>query len=192
MHDPDHQITVFFDTADGAVVCCSGELDLGNVGRLREAIDAALEAASCWIDLREVTFLDSSAIHLLLRAQRTALRHSTCLLIAPTSPDTARAVGSGSGSTLFTWPGIASAAWSARAPTGTASAARRPSSWPPTVASSSSSEALPEGGYRVFGLFGDAAQKASVTGADGSTQAVALSGSGAGLWSSRALRHRSR
>ncbi len=65
MHDEeDQQITVFDDAGAGKTVRCSGEIDLDNAPQLHAAIDTALETAvTCWIDLREVTFMDSSAVH---------------------------------------------------------------------------------------------------------------------------------
>ncbi len=77
------RITVVMD-GDEVCIRCSGEIDLVAAPRLRTAVDVALElGTSCWIDLRNVDFIDSSGIHQLLYAQRQAVIRSACLLIAP-------------------------------------------------------------------------------------------------------------
>ena len=50
------------------VVAAAGEIDLGSVSALSAAIEAAMSdgARELWIDLSEVTFLDSTGVHALL------------------------------------------------------------------------------------------------------------------------------
>lgn len=57
------------------VLAVGGEIDLGSVAVLAEAIDAALAggAAELWIDLTPTLFMDSSGLHLLLTT-RTRVR----------------------------------------------------------------------------------------------------------------------
>ena len=54
----------------GAVLRCSGEIDLSNVDFLRQALDSSihLRVPEVEVDLREVTFLDSSGIEVLVAA----------------------------------------------------------------------------------------------------------------------------
>ncbi len=85
MEDAPQQIIVHLEADSGALVRCRGEIDLVHAPLLREAIDTALRLdATCWIDLRMVTFLDLSVVHELLRAHRAAMRLGCRLLIAPT------------------------------------------------------------------------------------------------------------
>lgn len=100
---------------------------------------------------------------------------------AGVSPDTARAVGSGAGSTVFALAGANQRCLVRSDADGYGIGCTTAKQLAADGGQQLISEALPEGGYRVSGLFGDGAQKASVTGADGSTQSVALSGSGAGV-----------
>jgi anti-sigma B factor antagonist len=53
------------------VLAVEGEIDLGSVPALAEAVDAALArgAIELWIDLTDTTFIDSSGLHLLIEAQ---------------------------------------------------------------------------------------------------------------------------
>jgi anti-sigma B factor antagonist len=68
------QIQVGEDTGGVAVLALSGELDILRTPRLRVAINEALRArpAALVIDLCEVSFVDSTALALLLNAQRRA------------------------------------------------------------------------------------------------------------------------
>lgn len=52
-----------------AVIALEGELDLAVVALARRELDAAREATLLVIDLRGLTFLDSSGIHMLLEAE---------------------------------------------------------------------------------------------------------------------------
>src|SRR5690349_18357503 len=55
-----------------AVLLCSGEIDLTNVGRLRSALAGAIQTGlpQIEVDLRAVSFFDSTALDALLEAHR--------------------------------------------------------------------------------------------------------------------------
>jgi anti-sigma B factor antagonist len=55
-------------------ISVTGELDLSNVARLDEALGNALSGTtkSCLLDLSEITFMDSSVIHTLIRWSKEA------------------------------------------------------------------------------------------------------------------------
>jgi anti-anti-sigma factor len=54
---------------DARLIRAAGEIDLGSVAALRRELDAArVEAVTVLLDLSGVTFIDSSGLHLLLRA----------------------------------------------------------------------------------------------------------------------------
>ena len=78
----------------GAVrICPVGELDMATIGRLRGHLDEALGAGSghVTLDLRETTFLDSSALHLAVEAHERATRDGTGFAIIPAPPIVQRA-----------------------------------------------------------------------------------------------------
>jgi stage II sporulation protein AA (anti-sigma F factor antagonist) len=56
----------------GAVLECVGEIDLSSVDTLRRGLDASIRSGvrEVEVDLREVSFLDSSAMDALIEAQR--------------------------------------------------------------------------------------------------------------------------
>jgi anti-sigma B factor antagonist len=56
------------------VVTVTGEIDLSNVADLDDALQNALSGAStsCLLDLSEVTFMDSSVVHALIRWSKEA------------------------------------------------------------------------------------------------------------------------
>ena len=68
----------------GIVLRLGGELDLYNVGQVREALAAAAEdrPARVVVDLSRVTFLDSTALGVLVEA-RAALPEGALRLAAP-------------------------------------------------------------------------------------------------------------
>ncbi|HWD84447.1 MAG TPA: STAS domain-containing protein [Solirubrobacteraceae bacterium] len=73
------------ESADGvAVLALSGELDIARTPRLRVAINEVLRAhpAALVIDLCQVSFADSTALALLLNAQRRATEQGTPLRLA--------------------------------------------------------------------------------------------------------------
>jgi len=54
---------------DARLIRAAGEIDMSSVAALRRELDAArLEAVTVLLDLSGVTFIDSSGLHLLLRA----------------------------------------------------------------------------------------------------------------------------
>ena len=58
----------------GARVCPRGEIDLATVGSVRRAIDEVVAAGRerVVVDLRDVTFMDSTGLHLCLEADEAA------------------------------------------------------------------------------------------------------------------------
>jgi len=62
------------EASDCTYVCPAGELDLAVCGRVEREVDALL-AAGCpvvVVDLRELTFIDSSGVHELVRCRDAA------------------------------------------------------------------------------------------------------------------------
>jgi anti-anti-sigma factor len=59
-------------TSPGTLLRCAGEIDLSNSACLREALEGCIKQGrpEVEVDLREVTFLDSSAIDALVAACR--------------------------------------------------------------------------------------------------------------------------
>jgi anti-anti-sigma factor len=76
--------------SDVVVLALSGELDIARTPRLRVAISEVLRTrpAALVIDLCQVTFADSTALALLLNAQRRAAQQETALLLACDVPRT--------------------------------------------------------------------------------------------------------
>jgi anti-sigma B factor antagonist len=69
-------------TSDAAVTEVVGEIDMGTAPRLEAAIRLAQESARLVVvDLSEVTFLDSSALNVLVRCQREFEVRGTALRI---------------------------------------------------------------------------------------------------------------
>ncbi|HEX4833486.1 MAG TPA: STAS domain-containing protein [Trebonia sp.] len=66
------------------LVTLAGEADVTNCDALREVLDAevAKEPRTLVIDLGELRFMDSSALHVLLRANRAMDRHGGVLALA--------------------------------------------------------------------------------------------------------------
>jgi anti-sigma B factor antagonist len=72
--DEDFRVTRRLE-AGVAVVAPEGEIDLRTADAVRAELDAGRAEAPCLVlDLREVTFMDSSGIRLLIEAQLTAER----------------------------------------------------------------------------------------------------------------------
>lgn len=63
------------------VVAPSGEIDLATVGRVREALQHEREARVVVLDLREVSFIDSAGLQLVLEEHRRAARDGAELRI---------------------------------------------------------------------------------------------------------------
>jgi anti-sigma B factor antagonist len=66
-------------------VVAAGELDLSVAARFDAAVTSALEsgAETVVVDLADLTFIDSSGVHVLLRAHRRALGGTVRLIILP-------------------------------------------------------------------------------------------------------------
>jgi anti-sigma B factor antagonist len=61
------------ETGTGPVIAVGGELDASNVDRLRAEVDSQLASSpeTLKFDLSEVTFMDTSAIALLIQTSKT-------------------------------------------------------------------------------------------------------------------------
>jgi anti-anti-sigma factor len=70
------------------VVAVCGELDLGTVARVRERIEDALadRPASLVVDLTQCSFLDATALGMLLEAHRRMARNGGLLTLRGCSP----------------------------------------------------------------------------------------------------------
>lgn len=72
------------DSPVGWVVSADGEVDLATSPRLRTALLEAIEAhPSVLVDLRAVTFMDSTGIATLLAAAEAARRRGATLVVDP-------------------------------------------------------------------------------------------------------------
>jgi anti-sigma B factor antagonist len=72
---------------DVAVVRACGELDVATVGKLRGALDGIEDAARLVLDLRGLSFIDSTGLHLVVALDKRAQRDGFELaLIAPAAP----------------------------------------------------------------------------------------------------------
>jgi anti-sigma B factor antagonist len=68
---------------DGIVVSAGGEIDLATSPRLREALlDPQAHAATVVLDLREVTFIDSSGLGVIVGQQKRAQEHNERFSVA--------------------------------------------------------------------------------------------------------------
>ncbi|OPC78024.1 hypothetical protein B4N89_38055 [Embleya scabrispora] len=70
---------------DRLLVRVSGEIDIDSAPLLRSALDTALDhgAPRVDVDMRGVTFCDSTALHVLLRARTKAAQSRVGLALAP-------------------------------------------------------------------------------------------------------------
>jgi anti-sigma B factor antagonist len=78
-------VTKVESTSDPYIlVSLSGEADVTNSDALREVLDAevAKKPRTLVIDLGELRFMDSSALHVILRANRTMDRHGGLVALA--------------------------------------------------------------------------------------------------------------
>jgi stage II sporulation protein AA (anti-sigma F factor antagonist) len=66
---------------DCAVLTLEGELDFGVEERARAALEDACRARVVVVDLRELTFMDSSGVHLLLEARDRCRASGRMLLV---------------------------------------------------------------------------------------------------------------
>src|SRR4051794_14495139 len=74
------------------ILAASGELDMASVGALRTALDELLSTGwtSIVLDLRELTFIGSTGLSLLLEAERAARSADAAFAIVDGSPAVAR------------------------------------------------------------------------------------------------------
>jgi anti-anti-sigma factor len=73
---------------DARLIRAAGEVDLSSVAVLRRELDAArAEAVTVLLDLSGVTFIDSSGLHLLLRASHSsAVSDWAFFVVRPSEP----------------------------------------------------------------------------------------------------------
>jgi anti-anti-sigma factor len=71
----------------GAVLRCAGEIDLSNVECLRHALDTSIHLGvpEVELDMRQVSFLDSSAIEALMVAYRQLASEGRALRVRATA-----------------------------------------------------------------------------------------------------------
>jgi len=75
-------IRVVPETDEIIAVCLEGDFDLANAPALGDQIDLALDHATGLIlDLSKATFIDSSVIHVLMRASKTAARRKQSVVL---------------------------------------------------------------------------------------------------------------
>ena len=75
-------VRVLPQSGDIVAVCLEGEFDLANAPVLDEQIQRALEGGhNLIVDLSEATFIDSTVIHVLLRASKAARRREQALIL---------------------------------------------------------------------------------------------------------------
>ena len=77
---------------DCAVLALEGELDFGVEPQARAAIERAGDARVLVIDLRDLTFMDTSGIHLLLETRDQCRASGRMLLVVPGSARVHRAL----------------------------------------------------------------------------------------------------
>ena len=72
-HDPSSLFAIKVSSdKDTTTIAVSGELDIASADRLREAIRSAENGTTGWIviDLKDLTFMDSTGLNALLEARR--------------------------------------------------------------------------------------------------------------------------
>ena len=75
MHSPDLLRVTVEPLEDALLIRAAGELDMSSVPALRHELEAARdEAVTTLLDTAEVTFIDSTGLHLLLDASHSAER----------------------------------------------------------------------------------------------------------------------
>jgi anti-sigma B factor antagonist len=78
---------------DASLIRAAGEIDLNTVGALRCELDAArMEAVTVVLDLSGVTFIDSSGLHLLLRASHSSARSDWAFFVVRPSESVLRLI----------------------------------------------------------------------------------------------------
>jgi anti-sigma B factor antagonist len=68
---------------DSAVIAFEGELDFGIQPQARAAIERAGDVRVLVIDLRELTFMDTSGVHLLIQTRDRCRAGGRMLLVVP-------------------------------------------------------------------------------------------------------------
>lgn len=103
------------------VIYLAGEIDFSSARRVRQQVTGAMDSARLWrvvLDLREVTFCDSSALRALVTIWKTADRHAGGLTLARVPPACELPlVLTGLNKSLGTWPTITDAVASMRSRT---------------------------------------------------------------------------
>lgn len=75
MHSPDLLRITIEPLEDARLIRAVGELDMSSTPALRHELEVArVEAVTALLDMAEVTFIDSTGLHLLLDASRSAER----------------------------------------------------------------------------------------------------------------------
>ena len=69
----------------GVEICCAGEMDVGSCAKLIDAFDRAFSGGVdvVQVDMRAVTFIDSTGIGCLLHAALKAEKLGTALFVIP-------------------------------------------------------------------------------------------------------------
>ena len=75
---------------DRAVLVLEGELDFGVKQQARAAIERVGGAPVVVVDLRELTFMDTTGIHLLVEAREQCRASGRVLLVVPGPPNVQR------------------------------------------------------------------------------------------------------
>jgi anti-sigma B factor antagonist len=82
MHSPDLLRVTVQPLEDARLIRAAGELDMSTAPTLKHELEAARdEAVTAVLDLSDVTFIDSTGLHLLLNASRSAGRTDWSLFI---------------------------------------------------------------------------------------------------------------
>ncbi|HTX07302.1 MAG TPA: STAS domain-containing protein [Solirubrobacteraceae bacterium] len=76
---------------DASVVSARGDIDLSTVAQAAEAMDAArADRGPVFLDLREVGFMDTSGLRLIIEEQQRAAAHGYRFAVFPGSPKVQR------------------------------------------------------------------------------------------------------
>jgi anti-anti-sigma factor len=93
MHGPDLLRVTIEPLEDTRLIRAAGELDMSTAPALRHELEAARdEAVTTLLDMAEVTFIDSTGLHLLLDASRRAERNDWSFFIVRPSAAVTRLV----------------------------------------------------------------------------------------------------
>jgi anti-anti-sigma factor len=93
-HTSDGQLPCFSvertDLGDDVMLSLRGEFDLSGVGAFNSAVPAAAPGRSVILDLRHLSFMDSSGLHAVINLHRRAVAEGWCLLLANSAPQVVR------------------------------------------------------------------------------------------------------